>query len=124
MIRTCDGSDPTLIRYVHPDLGDIPIPCNCGMRFKDTEREVIFPHRKLAEPMTESEAAEALEFLRAFRHGSNAIRHDPSMGLCTAEQQTSGGPLLVIHVCTRFAGHTPIRGHLCRCQFTWTDAPS
>jgi hypothetical protein len=91
------------------------------MRFNDTEREVIYPHRLLAGKMTETEAAQALEFLRAFRHGSDAIRHDPSMGLCSVELQTNGGPLQVIHVCARFAGHAPSRRHLCRCQFSWTD---
>lgn len=122
MIRTCDGSDPNLIRYMHPEIGKISIPCNCGLRFNDVEREVIYPHRLLAGKMTEAEVKQTLDLLRSFRHGPNVIKHDPSMGLCVAEQQTTGGPLQMIHVCTRFAGHAPSRKHLCRCQFTWTDA--
>lgn len=121
MIRTCDGSDPTLIRYLHEEIGGIPIPCNCGMRFNDAEREVIFPHAKLAEKMTPAEVEQTLALLRSFRHGPDAIRHDPSMGLCVVEQRTNSVALAVIHVCIRFAGHTPSRKHVCRCQFTWAD---
>jgi len=40
MIRTCDGTDPTLLDSAIRTAG----PCACGLTFDDNDRSVIYPH--------------------------------------------------------------------------------
>lgn len=51
MIRTCDGTDPTLVMLVEQNDGwdgmhvmGRPVPCNCGQTFDDVDHSTIFPH--------------------------------------------------------------------------------
>ena len=39
MIRTCDGTDSTLV------APDGRTPCSCGTTFDDVQRMVVYPHR-------------------------------------------------------------------------------
>lgn len=58
MIRHCDGTDPNLVMLVDPASGDRVTPqdavgkleqrpCDCGLRFDDARRMVIWPHREV-----------------------------------------------------------------------------
>lgn len=52
MMRTCDGSDESLVMYIDlngervedPTFGIMAIPCDCGMVFDDADALVIWPH--------------------------------------------------------------------------------
>lgn len=53
MFRTCDGTDPNLIRKIWIKDGLIStnghwedIPCNCGKTFDDVYHVVIYPHER------------------------------------------------------------------------------
>lgn len=53
MQRTCDGTDPYLIKD--------SVPCDCGETFDDVERSVIFPHVRIP-TREEKDAAYATAF--------------------------------------------------------------
>lgn len=52
MIRVCDGTDPNLLRddppwdpsSIEPREAHTTRPCDCGLRFDDVDRWVIYPH--------------------------------------------------------------------------------
>jgi hypothetical protein len=50
MMRTCDGNDPNLVKYVPGDKEDVAVPCDCGLTFDDVYHMVIYPHVKFAGP--------------------------------------------------------------------------
>jgi hypothetical protein len=58
MQRHCDGSDPNLLRPTEHDADQLPYrPCDCGLRFDDAERLVIWPHPRL---LTRAEKAKRI----------------------------------------------------------------
>jgi hypothetical protein len=58
VIRSCDGTDPNLLRYV-----ETAVPCDCGLIFDDVFRRVIYPHTQLLT------AKQKAAIFAAYEHG-------------------------------------------------------
>ena len=87
MQRTCDGTDPNLLRYEHKpeDCTDFPIcrhtrPCDCGKTFDDVEYTVIYPHTYIPTREEKDRLLAAYEAAVASGSGPGVLRTDLSIG--------------------------------------------